>query len=254
MERVPGHSDLSVSYVFYYSVAVNGPEIFLHRWQSDGFDYSSDGGQTFTYVSAVPSGMTYLSNMIYQGGRLYGGGYGTGFGYSDDKGMTWSVFKTPQGLPSNIVRRIAFGQNGRIFVATDGGLAFTDDLGANWQTKGVAQGLVDAETYDILIEGTRVYTWKNSDYAVSTDNGASFQPVSLLAKGLPINRLIALAAHGDTLYAGLDHGIFAMSLDAGETWAYMPETESGLPNYIRTFHIWDDHFVLNTDSGLFELE
>ena len=254
--RVPGRSDLSLGHIFGPSLTKSGNEMFMHRWQSSGFEYSSDGGATFTSIDTTATGMTYFIEMQYRGNVLYGAGHGVGFGMSTDKGLSWTRFTTAQGLPSDIVRRMTFGLNGRIFVATDAGLAFTDDQGAHWETRHVASGMSGEAVGNVIVDGTRVLTYAPGapNISLSNDSGTTFNVIDLSNRGLAGNVVYSASMRGGVIFLGLAQGAFALSADGGMTWEYMSEVESKMVAVIKDILPFDDRFFLNTDAGLMEFK
>lgn len=253
--RRPGENDLSLGFYFGPSMVKSGNEFFVHRWLSNGIDYSNDGGNTFSFINTVSAGISYFAKLELRNGALYGSGYGSGFGKSLDKGQTWTVVKTPQGgLPNDTILNFAFDKTGKIFAATFDGLAISSDDGANWQVKRMAQGMPNASINGVIeLDGT-IVAWSNEskDFALSTDGGTTFKLIDLSTLGLPSDIVHGMALYDGVIYAGLGKNTFAMSIDQGKTWEFILDSDTSPQFEYRKMDISQDRFLLVSESALSE--
>ncbi len=189
-------------------------------------------------------------------GVLYGAGHSVGFGKSTDKGNTWTVYKTAQGLPSDVVYRIEFDALNRIYLGTAAGLAFTDNDGTTWTTKNVADGLPNAVANGISIEGSNVlafYQYGGGGLAISRDRAQTFQLLDLTQVGLSTNVIGDAAIHNNVIYLSLDDGSFAMSFDFGQTWEKLTDPDAYALTPYNQITVYQGRLFLKSNSTLVEL-
>ena len=170
-----------------------------------------------------PEGASVNTLFVTTGGSIYAGTATSLYKLSDDQ-RAWKLVSAGTETSRSVQDWLTGGgqmveHDGTLYVATDTEILTSTDSGATWNSlgshpKGVSAGLVitDAGFYLGLAEG--VYH--------SQDNGTSW--ISL-KDGLDANRIHALAAVENTVFAGTDNGLYRLS--AG-TWERVPIRPEGV--------------------------
>jgi photosystem II stability/assembly factor-like uncharacterized protein len=224
------YAELSPSYIVR---AANGDTANCEK----SLAISTDGGTTWTSVSAQPSGLTGGGNVAVAatgGGKIVWSPAGVGVFYTTGGGKSWTA---SSGIPAgarvgsdrvNPNKFYGF-RSGTFYVSTDGGKTF-----AATAATGLPQGgpvrfkAVPGREGDIWLAGGA--DWDNT-YGLwhSTDSGASFTKLANVAQADNIG--FGKAAIGQTymaLYAVAQvagiRGIFR-STDAGQTWVRLNDDQ-----------------------------
>ncbi len=192
---------------------------------------SDDGGQTWMYLSNLPSGfeVTALAvspNFATDGVVLVGGNYASKqLLRSTDRGKTWQIVfdgNTVEGASD--VAAIAFSPN----FASDktvyawlqyGGLVRSTDGGQTWSLVSNDKSDAFAQTLALSPDGRRLYlgTLYGGLY-VSEDDGQTWRD---LTENIPDERTWSSAlafGSGNTLLLGTDIGVYR-SPDGGQSWS-----------------------------------
>ena len=194
--------------------------MILGTGQADAGDVyrSTDGGDSWANAGLPNAGVlaAHAAN-----GSFFVGTYVTGAHRSSDGGHTWTRIETLGASVGSFA-----GQGARLFAGGDGFLARvgvwrSTDGGDTW---GVVLDALDSQA--LLADGALALAGGSGEEGAlyrSTDGGDTWAAVSALAD--PAWSVGALAADGNTLYAGAYHqadvsqrGVFR-SLDGGLTWA-----------------------------------
>ena len=192
----------------------------LYVGTQGGLYASTDGGNTWHHVSSFRKPES-ISGIVVIGDRIYVGTLNTGVWYSDDDGNSW--LQVNDGFGPKSIRELASigttliaGSEHRLFrkrADEDALTAVNDDFF-------VQQIESFAVMDDLLYVGA--YT-SEGELFKSNDEGDSLTGITPENVGNPV---IALAAFGATVYAGMyGSGIFR-SDDGGDSWAAVNE---GLP-------------------------
>ena len=170
-----------------------------------------------------PEGASVNTLFVTTGGSIYAGTATSLYKLSDDQ-RAWKLVSAGTETSRSVQDWLTGGgqmveHDGTLYVATDTEILTSTDSGATWNSlgshpKGVSAGLVitDAGFYLGIAEG--VYH--------SQDNGISW---IALKDGLDANRIHALAAVENTIFAGTDNGLYRLS--AG-TWERVPIRPEGV--------------------------
>ena len=162
-----------------------------------------------------PEGATVNTLFATTGGDIYAGTPTSLYKLSDDQ-RVWKLVNAKTETSRSVQDWLISGgqmveRNDTLYVATDTEILASTDSGSTWNSlgihpKGAPAGLVitDAGFYLALMDG--VYHAK--------DGKASWVP---LKDGLDANRIHALAAVENTVFAGTDNGLYRLRLGAG-TW------------------------------------
>ena len=168
-----------------------------------------------------PEGATVNTLFATTGGDIYAGTPTSLYKLSDDQ-RVWKLVNAKTETSRSVQEWLIGGgqmveRNDTLYVATDTEILTSTDSGNTWNSlgihpKGVPAGLVitDAGFYLALMDG--VYHAK--------DSKASWVP---LKDGLDANRIQALAAVENTVFAGTDNGLYRLSAGTWESVSIRPE-------------------------------
>ena len=170
-----------------------------------------------------PEGASVNTLFTTTGGDIYAGTATSLYKLSDDQ-RAWKLVSAEMETSRSVQDWLTSGgqmveRNDTLYVATDTEILTSTDSGSTWNSisshpKGVPAGLVitDAGFYLGLTEG--VYR--------SQDSGTSW--ISL-KDGLDANRIHALAAVENTVFAGTDNGLYRLN---AETWGRVSIRPEGI--------------------------
>ena len=168
-----------------------------------------------------PEGATVNTFFETTGGDIYAGTPTSLYKLSDDQ-RVWKLVNAETETSRSVHEWLISGgrmveRNDTLYVATDTELLTSTDSGSTWNSlgihpKGIPAGLVitDAGFYLAFMEG--VYHAK--------DGKASWVP---LKDGLEANRIHALAAVENTVFAGTDNGLYRLGAGTWERVSIRPE-------------------------------
>ena len=168
-----------------------------------------------------PEGATVNTLFATTGGDIYAGTPTSLYKLSDDQ-RAWRLVNAKTETSRSVQDWLISGgqmveRNDTLYVATDTEILASTDSGSTWNSlgihpKGVPAGLVitDAGFYLALMDG--VYHAK--------DGKASWVP---LKDGLDANRIHALAAVENTVFAGTDNGLYRLGAGTWESVSIRPE-------------------------------
>ena len=168
-----------------------------------------------------PEGASVNTLFTTTGGDIYAGTATSLYKLSDDQ-RAWKLVSAEMETSRSVQDWLTSGgqmveRNDTLYVATDTEILTSTDSGSTWNSisshpKGVPAGLVitDAGFYLALAEG--VYR--------SQDSGTSW--ISL-KDGLDANRVHALAAVENTVFAGTDNGLYRLGAGTWERVSIRPE-------------------------------
>jgi hypothetical protein len=184
---------------------------------------SLDRGDSWTAVSTdltsrpaqqgnVPWGtLTSVAESPLQPGLLYAGADDGYLHVTRDDGNTWR--RIDEGLPERWVTRLVASQH-------------------------------DLATVYVSLTGYRYDDFEKYLY-VSTDYGASWEPISSNLPSEPINVVAEDPENPDILYVGTDAGVYA-SLDRGASWQALCANLPTTPVYDLVVHPRDGELVIGT--------
>lgn len=195
---------------------------------------SSDDGVTW---SIVDTNFTYGScnSILYHDSTFYAA-RGFNVEYSRDGGLTWHVWKMPQGVDETVFDVEVIDSS--IFVATGTmGVFRSSNYGASWTHCGSAINDECLTSIDsILFLGTTNGAFR------STDQGNHW-----LSAGLVSKTIYTLVPYKNYLFAGTDSGIY-VSPDYGDSWVY---DGSGLNGFVQSILVFDSTvYVGNAFDGV----
>ena len=168
-----------------------------------------------------PEGAAVNTLFATTGGDIYAGTPTSLYKLSDDQ-RAWRLVNAKTETSRSVQDWLISGgqmveRNDTLYVATDTEILASTDSGSTWNSlgihpKGVPAGLVitDAGFYLALMDG--VYHAK--------DGKASWMP---LKDGLDANRIHALAAVENTVFAGTDNGLYRLGAGTWESVSIRPE-------------------------------
>ncbi|MDH5731621.1 MAG: Ig-like domain-containing protein, partial [Gammaproteobacteria bacterium] len=175
------------------------------------------------YVSDDASYWVYLSNpaakSIYAKGSYLLVTTYSGFFISSDGGSTFTEYTFPL-YDQNTVRHIV-GSGNTVYVATDGGLAISHDLGKTFEFRTMTDGLASDWLRYLALDGSTLYIATTAGLSISSDGGTSFSNKTT-NDGLASNTINAIAIDGSNVYVATDLGLSvsvnsATSFDATRT-------------------------------------
>jgi hypothetical protein len=186
------------------TIAMDGSNIYVGN--GAGVFLSANYGSTWTTLNnGLPYGPSVLT---INGSNIYAGIWGDGFYLSTNNGTNWTQMNN--GMTDNLINAIAtIGNN--IFVATElGGLFLSTNNGSNWT--GINTGISPSNPVKAFaIDGSNIFAGTDgAGVYLSTNNGTTWQ---LINEGLTDDNILALAIHGDTIFAGLRYaGVWKRSI------------------------------------------
>jgi photosystem II stability/assembly factor-like uncharacterized protein len=210
------------------------PSVMVRTYNNDSGNYgsySTDGGDTWTALSSIPSGTTGGGNIAISadGNRIVWAPQGaSGFYYSTDQGSSWTASSgsVPAELKpvSDRVNSQKFyvydAENGKVWVSTDGGASFSAQASDLPTFPGYQLWLTRIRTV-FGVEGDIWLANLNGLYR-STNSGTSFTKLTNVESAVAVS--FGKAAPGETYPAVFivgtingTHG-FYRSDDTGATW------------------------------------
>lgn len=213
----------SLLYPIPWSFAWNGSTMLagtssgLFRSTNNGTDWTQAAGTGLEGV--ITSGM----QLVFHNGVLYCGTPGLlgGTGYllkSTNNGNSWSQLTNT--LPSYQRRALqAFAGVGDILYVGLGvfGVYRTSDGGGTWESRSGGFPLQPV-TYSMIKVGQRILAGTSSGIYQSSDNGYNWYQSQEGIEPVGYPKITALAANGDTVYAGSDQARAYRSVDGGRTF------------------------------------
>ncbi len=182
---------------------------FIGSSQYGQFYKTFDTGKTYSFISK-PNGVIqgdWVTPIKYKNNKLYAGWNGVYF--SNDLGNSW--MRTSLGVTSNIQQLEVQGTyiyasiSTTLYISKNDGYTWSSYIFPSSINKIVASNTNPNEVY-IALNSTTNRVFK------STDGGLSFQDVSI---GLPNIVVRTLTLNKDTLYAGLNIGVYRL---VNENW------------------------------------
>jgi len=267
-----------------YIYAMDTSGTYLLAAGSGGISRTSDGGATWTLDTVglttpeVP--IPFVGAIAGWSGNLFCSMPGTGVFRSTDDGSHWSIVDTAT-LGNKAVRALAIIDTD-LFAGTDGGVFHSTNNGVSWMEfntgwtiphvnalaikgttifAGTAGGgvyktsvasagwtAVNAGLGDLtalsLIVNTKLFVGTNGGVFSTTDNGAVW---TIANSGLTATRVYAIAASGDTLYAGAYGSGLFRSTDDGVTWS-----NTGISNkYVHALLLNGSFVGVGSEGGFF---
>lgn len=206
--QITGGSNMSVSASTCMSMA---GKTILVGWMN-GIVRSTDDGVTWaasntglTTGSAAPLGV--VGNLVRNGSTVFAGTSGAGMFTSQDDGASWK-HATNGPISGNIT---ALGSAGtKVYAGTQGlGLYVTADAGVTWTSVNMGAGPIDKFIQAIVSAGGNLFVSTAGSVQQSADGGATWNSIGA---GLPPGAVTALAANGNTLFAGTPKGVWSRAL------------------------------------------
>jgi hypothetical protein len=179
---------------------------------------ASNGGRDWQAGNGLATVMTDLAADPARPGRWIAGTL-AGVYRSDDRGASWELISPPWK-----VYELAWGPQGRLFVAHDAGLAWSDDLAAvqvDWRQAGGLERVTFFSANPHLQDAELVWagTWGNN-VAASSDGGATVAPVHNGLETLSALDVLWHPTPGQTTIATIE-GLYR-SDDDGASWFKLP--------------------------------
>ncbi|HEX2691840.1 MAG TPA: Ig-like domain-containing protein [Kofleriaceae bacterium] len=225
-----------------------------------GLYVSIDGGATFT-ARDVGASLAWVYDVLAVDEKVFAA-TDHGLAVSVNKGVTFTLRTTAQGLGSNTVRDLVL-DNGLLYAATAIGLSISNDDGVTFtnHTTGLASTSVNA----IAVSGTTVYAATDSGLSISNGGGQSFSVTRTTANGLGSNFVNRVVVSGSNVYVGTGEPFisgatnsFAVSTNGGTS--FTPHTVSAAHTDLRVDALQVDGttvrvgaypgYYLSTDGGL----
>ena len=246
----------SAVHAFAFSPAFASDQtVFAATW--GGLFRSTDGGQTWPWVSRLYSGpfgsisaVAVAPDYPDSGHVLAASGWG-GLYMSRDGGINWTAYYTVP-ASSAVAYSPDFANDGVAFAGGWNGLYKTSDGGTSWTEVLTATGVSAlAISPEFEVNGT-LFVGADALY-ISHDGGTSWISITLPTGPYLINALVISPDFADqTLFAGIPAGLYR-STDGGLSWEAVA-SYPGLP--VRSLAIspgWPAHPVLlvGTDQGVF---
>lgn len=199
------------------SIFARGSKVLMGTGGS-GLYVSIDGGATFT-ARDVGAPFASVQDVLAVDEKVFAA-TDYGLALSVNKGVTFTLRTTAQGLGSDTVRDLVL-DNGLLYAATASGLSISNNDGATFtnHTTGLASTSVNA----IAVSGTTVYAATDSGLAISSDGGQSFSVTRTTANGLGSNYVGRVVVSGSTVYVGTGEyssatNSFAVSINGGTSF------------------------------------
>ncbi len=235
------------------AIEVAGSKVYASSTDYNKFYVSSDNGSTFSEEKIKGNSMGayviyYDGTLVWIGGTTWSATVGTtNFGVINSSVGSGSWQSKNNGLNFMNVTRLASSGN-NVFGITASKMYKTTDMGATWS-------LVDSNLYsNVSADGNNVYACKDMGVSKSTDNGATWTAMSYF-NGKAVS---AMAADGQTMFAGISGQELWMSTDGGTNWNQKTVASIGTGKIINGFHkhsatVWvaelNTGFAITTDGG-----
>jgi Domain of unknown function (DUF5018) len=224
-----------------YSLAVSDKDVYMG---CDAGVFRTSNGSTWTSVTEG-TGIFFVNTVTISGNNIYVGTSGATFPTmknggvyrSTDYGNSWSLLLSvpaDKGVYSIAVKGsniFATSLGGGIYLSTNNG---TDWVQANNGINNNALNMIS-----VVVSGNNVIaTASNFDGSfLSSDNGASWTPISL-----PITRLVV---SGDDLFAGTSAGLY-LSIDHGVNWTIV---NTGLSTMVFPIFSYKNYLFARGEGG-----
>lgn len=185
---------------------------------------STNGGGEFTQLAWPSPFITDLALDFDTPSTLYassGDATAGGVYKSTDSGASWTKVSASISTTSIYTLAIDPKNSAKIWAGTAGaGVWLSTDRGATWTKKSGASGLPDGgnwQTASVSKAGNAVYVGANIGAYVTTNDGASWTPVTAPGDGFT-TVIAAHPAEPSTVFLGADYGVYR-STNTGATWA-----------------------------------
>ncbi|MFH0735104.1 MAG: T9SS type A sorting domain-containing protein [bacterium] len=201
---------------------------------------SDDYGETWYNVYNTP-----LSYGVIGYGKINSTWYimnTRNFYTSTDNGINWRMKDFPPSYTPSLISKGMLCDNGKLYVATSGGILYSSDIGETWEFQNNGISMTKNCFFKIIDNSLIVSTFNQGlDYSLSitTTYGENWiQSPLKSAKKVTVDK--------DTLY-GLVDGLFNYAANLQGVW--IPRLNS--LNDIRDFIIYGDTIVFACGSGLY---
>jgi photosystem II stability/assembly factor-like uncharacterized protein len=193
----------------------------------------NNSGSWIQVSGGLPTGPSgaYIYALAANGNNLYAG---TNFGiyHSSDRGVTWSL--SNNGMPSGAFAVTFAFRSGKIFAGThSGGIFVSGDGGNTWTAANTGiedwpTGMGPAYNYfrvnDLEVSGNNVVAATFDGMYKSSDDGATWTDAN---NGILGTRIMAVAAVGNTAFAGESNTGIYVTTNQGASWS---RANNGLSN------------------------
>jgi hypothetical protein len=231
-----------------------GDLVLIGTW-GKGLVLSRDAGDTID--SAVSTEQGLPSNYIYDITVKSGTWYiatSEGLAVSTDKGSSFSVQTTADGLGSNTVRSVLLFQD-KTIAATPEGVSVSGS--SSYTNRTTDDGLAQNGSFDLAVHNNRLLVATQGGLAWSDDLGVSYSS-NTQNENLPSNYLFALNIWKDRLWlaaGGLSKaGLYSTDINVSSSsqfTSHRKKTESGLTSdLILSLHSDGDLLAVGTAEGL----
>ncbi len=237
----------------------DGQKIYISSYNG-GLSFSTDGGDTWVNKGINEGVGTHMVapgsfNAIYASsdGDIIAVGFSSGISISTDGGDNWDN----HGFDTSVNAAWIDASGLKMFAATEAGLFYSSDSGANWSSKANTHGLgKEIENVFTNSDGSKIYAAsEDMGLSVSTDSGTEWTTYTKDLDGLVSNDLTGVWAGEDgfRIYVTTSSGI-SISEDSGTTWTAVPGT-----SYCRSIFASADGLTIfsgftyygQEESGLF---
>ncbi len=184
----------------------------------DAFAKTTDGGNTWTKFTNLPSEFYYDMKVFSEQRIVLAGDYsGTSNVYvTTNGGASW----TTSTAGTNSVFSLGFSDSLNGFAGSDFGTAFkTTDGGLNWTPLTTLNALPDDAFFSTVVQGSNVYFLSyDSTFYFSTNGGTTFTSSQYLPSGRPAVIMRSAAVTGSTVFIAGDMGALYKSTNNGLNW------------------------------------
>ncbi len=180
------------------------------------------------------------------------------FEVSEIAGASYQWYQRGQGINGILSENFPFSDqhandvlyvNNRLFVATNGGISYTDDQGVNWVTIAPnTNGFSNTPfVFDLCYENGKIFAATGLDVAVSEDNGTSWVSIQTPLDG----STTAINVNGDQIVisSGLSNEAVAISSDGGANWTEIDPAAIGTAQNLNALGIIDNSIFVGSASA-----
>lgn len=226
-----GLTDLNIT-----SLVIKGSDIFAGT--HSGIFHSSNNGAGWA-LSSNGLGNLNVDALATNGTDLFAGTYSGGIWTSSNNGLNWSAINN--GLPTSPLPSVnELAVNGTDLFAGDGsmsgtcGIYYSSNNGSNWTI--LDSGMTSTCVQSLLITGSHIFSGNMYDVYYSANNGISWTPTN---SAFPAFSYVpALAANGNSVFAGISSGGVFLTLNNGVFWT---DVSTGLPAaYVAALMVKDN--------------
>ena len=213
------NSGMPATYIF--TLLVSGTTLFAGN--DNGIFQSANNGSSWTVSLSSSS----VRSLILSGSDIYAGFFYGSIYISKNNGAGWTTINSPRS--SFKTNSLAFS-GANIFAATDNGLFYSSDKGANWTMESSFLFSNDQIASVAVRDSTIIIGTSLNGVYFSTDYGLTW----LIANSIQDEHIKTLTIDGPNSYAGTDSGIFFSTVNSSNWIRIYPVNALNMFPYVSS--------------------